>query len=164
MAESSIYVQIGARLREFRIKSGYKTSASFAEKLGINQPTYSNHENGNRGISIEVIMEYAQHLNVSWQYLVTGEANCNVHEDSLENKNGKNYILYEDLFEKSVIAVDEVFSEKDIKASAAKKADLAHYIYTMTYKRFLENSRLSLKDIKMCVETIVEFGMEFKKG
>ena len=70
---SELYIQIGARLREARIRAGYTTSADFANKMQINKPTYSNHENGNKAISIETIVEYAQHLNVSWQYLVTGE-------------------------------------------------------------------------------------------
>ena len=152
---SEIYIQIGARLREARKRVGYATSAEFADKLKINKPTYSNHENGNKTISVETIMEYAKYLNVSWQYLVTGE----IINSDIQNKHtiNDNYILYEDLFAKVLIAVEELFIEQSIRMDLERKAELICAIYTSIYDRSNENSRFSIKDIKMCASALIKF-------
>jgi len=152
---SEIYIQIGARLREARIRAGYSASADFANKLKINKPTYSNHENGNKAISIETIMEYAKYLNVSWQYLVTGE----IMNNDIQKKNiiDGNYILYEELFAKVLISIEELFIEQNIKMSGERKAELIYAIYTSIYDRNNENSRFSVKDIKMCANAMLKF-------
>ena len=150
MTESSnIYIQIGARLREARNKAGFKTSASFAEKLGINKPTYSNHENGNRAISIETLMQYAEYLKVSWEYLATG------FEYSDGQFNGNNCILSKDLFAKVLTSVEELLVEQNLKMSNFEKSNLIYAVYTSVYGRNNENSRFSVKDIKMCASGII---------
>jgi transcriptional regulator with XRE-family HTH domain len=152
---SELYIQIGARLREARIRAGYTTSADFANKMQINKPTYSNHENGNKAISIETIVEYAQHLNVSWQYLVTGE----VTNHDLQRKKiiNDNYILHEELFTKVLIAIEEFLIEQAIKMENIRKAELIYATYTSIYDRSNDNSRFSIKDIKMCINVALTF-------
>ena len=151
-----IYVQIGIRLKHSRIKAGYKTSASFADTLRINKPTYSNHENGNKAISLETIIEYAKHLDVSWQYLITGNIDEESGEiNSLDSTDG--VILDQELLSKILVAVDEVTTEKGIKMSFFKKADLIYSIYISVYDRYKENSRFSIKDAKMCVNAMIRY-------
>ena len=152
MVNSDIYIQIGARLREARSKAGYKTSASFADALGINKPTYSNHENGNRAMSIETIMQYAEHLKVSWEYLVTGDKTQNVQQQNTEN-----YILDKELFEKVLVSIEEIFVEQNLQMNNIEKANLVYAVYTSVHNRNNENSRFSIKDIKMCASGIIMY-------
>lgn len=152
---SEIYIQIGARLREARMRAGYIRGIDFAEKVGVNKPTYSNHENGNKSISIESLIEYARHLDVSWQYLATGNIVENNKQTQKHIKN--NYVLYEDLFAKVLISIEELFIEQNIKMDSERKAELIYAIYTSIYDRNNENSRFSVKDIKMCANAILKF-------
>jgi len=62
----------GERLRIARIARGYRTSKAFAAKHGIPQPTYSLHETGNRGMSVDVAKRYADLLDVSAEWLLFG--------------------------------------------------------------------------------------------
>ena len=151
MVNSDIYIQIGARLREARSKAGYKTAASFADALGINKPTYSNHENGNRAISIETIMQYAEYLKVSWEYLITGDKMGNTNQ---QNNNG---IINKDLLEKVLLSVEEIFVEQNLKMNVSEKANLISAVYASVYDRNNENSRFSIKDIKMCASSIIRY-------
>lgn len=64
--------EIAARLKQARIKAGYRTAREFCDKNDIKQPTYSNHENGKRGLKRPVAKHYAALLGVSDQWLLDG--------------------------------------------------------------------------------------------
>lgn len=62
------------RLKAARIKAGYKSATAFAEAAGIVEATYRHHENatGGRGIPSSKLALYAEKLNVSVEWLLTG--------------------------------------------------------------------------------------------
>lgn len=64
--------EIGNRLRAARIAAGFRTAKSFSDRLGIPQPTYSTQETGKRGLTRENLLLYADKLNVSLAWLMTG--------------------------------------------------------------------------------------------
>ncbi len=63
---------VGRRLKEARKAAGYKTAKEFAERNGIPQPTYAMHELGTRGLKQNRAIEYARLLNVTLEWLLTG--------------------------------------------------------------------------------------------
>ena len=65
--------EIATRLKEARIKAGHKSARSFAQRHNISYITYSQHENGKRGINSETLMSYAKHLSVSAAWLLSGD-------------------------------------------------------------------------------------------
>jgi len=61
------------RLKQSRIKAGFKTAASAAIYLGIPYGTYSGHENGSRGIRDDELKHYAKTFKVPLYWLAFGE-------------------------------------------------------------------------------------------
>lgn len=57
------------RLRIARTKAGYPDAATAADAMGVPQPTYFGHENGNRGLS-RAAARYAQFFGVSLDWLL----------------------------------------------------------------------------------------------
>lgn len=64
-------VEIGQRLKIARKGAGFKTARAAAESLGVPYPTYSQHENGTRGITREADL-YARRFKVSLDWLLRG--------------------------------------------------------------------------------------------
>ena len=61
------------RLKQSRIKAGFKTAASASAYLGIPYGTYSGHENGSRGIRDDELQQYAKTFKVSLYWLAFGD-------------------------------------------------------------------------------------------
>lgn len=57
------------RLKELRVMEK-KSQTEMAKKLGLTQGTYSNYENGTTDPTIEKLIEIADKLNISIDYLV----------------------------------------------------------------------------------------------
>lgn len=161
-----IYKRIGLRLKKTRISAGYKTAASFADTIDVNQPTYSNHENGNKAISIETIMFYAKHLGISWKRLIAGDNLDDDQEEKLErceNISDTKPLLDAELLCKILTAVNELIFEKRLSIKEKDMADILSEVYNSIYERSMENSRFNIKDIKMCAVGIIKLVLEKKK-
>ncbi len=65
-------IDIGLRLKAARKAAGFKTARAAAESLGVPYPTYSQHENGTRGIVREVDL-YTRRFKVSLDWLMRGK-------------------------------------------------------------------------------------------
>lgn len=65
--------EIGARLKKARLQAGFKTARAASESLGVPYSTYSQHENGTRGIVREADL-YARRFKVSLDWLLRGRA------------------------------------------------------------------------------------------
>lgn len=61
------------RLKASRIEAGYKTAKEFADEMGMPQPTYQQHESGKHEPSLEQFFAYADKLDKSRAWLITGE-------------------------------------------------------------------------------------------
>jgi DNA-binding XRE family transcriptional regulator len=68
-------LNIGARLKEARIKAGFSSARAFALVHNIKPRTYQNHESGQFEASITTIIKYSQLLNVSYMWLCNGMPN-----------------------------------------------------------------------------------------
>lgn len=86
--------EIARRLRDARIKAGYKTATDAAEALGIKYPTYAGHENGSRAIGNE-LTTYARRFHVSIDWLLTGKGKGPDDKDPKSNNREK---IFTDLF------------------------------------------------------------------
>jgi len=64
----------GMRLKHLRKKRGY-TQESFAKEIGISHRTYSGIESGAHSTSIETLVEIAQVLETSLDYIILGKEN-----------------------------------------------------------------------------------------
>jgi SOS-response transcriptional repressor LexA len=65
-------MQIHDRLLKARIRAGFASAAAAAESLGVNRFTYTQHENGTRGIKQVTAERYARRFGVSLSWLLTG--------------------------------------------------------------------------------------------
>lgn len=64
---------ISARLRMARAAAGYTSASEAVDRFGWNYATYSGHENGNRGVRLEVLQRYAAAFKVSTSWLLEGQ-------------------------------------------------------------------------------------------
>jgi len=64
-------IEIGQRLKAARKAAGFKTARAAAESLGVPYPTYTQHENGTRGIVREADL-YTRRFKVSLDWLMRG--------------------------------------------------------------------------------------------
>lgn len=64
---------ISDRLKQRRIERGLDSAKAAAEAMGVNVFTYTQHENGTRDMSVDVLARYAQFMRVSLDWLVFGK-------------------------------------------------------------------------------------------
>lgn len=62
-------MQPNERLRAAREARGFRSAAAFARANGLRLPGYSHHENGTRGMSLQVVQHYADLLDVDAAWL-----------------------------------------------------------------------------------------------
>lgn len=117
------------RLKTARIKAGYLTAKEFAEKSGIAQSTYANHESGNRGLKSEVIENYGKLLGIDSVFILTGRENyAHIDEEEKDRlqetlaSNIKNSSFYEVTYK----AIKNAMLEVDKKVSEKELGELAH--------------------------------------
>ena len=75
----------GKRIKNLREKKGY-TQESFAKEIGISHRTYSGIESGAHSTSIETLVEIAQVLETSLDYIILGIENTRFPFDISEEK------------------------------------------------------------------------------
>ena len=75
----------GMRLKDLRKKKDY-TQESFAKEIGISHRTYSGIESGAHSTSIETLVEIAQVLETSLDYIILGKENTDLAIDVPEEK------------------------------------------------------------------------------
>ena len=73
---------VGSRLRAARLAARFKTGGDAAAALGITPPTYYAHENGNRKVSSDRVVAYAQIFGVSVEWLLLGKGVAPAREPS----------------------------------------------------------------------------------
>lgn len=61
------------RLKEARLRAGYKTAKAGAERVAIPYPTYAGHENGSRAYEPDDASRYARAFNVRREWLLFGD-------------------------------------------------------------------------------------------
>lgn len=64
--------EIGKRIKDIRVKNNL-TQATFAESLSISRQVISKVENGNGGVSLDLLDEIVSKYNVSLDYLIYGK-------------------------------------------------------------------------------------------
>ena len=72
MSKTEMKIQIGERIAQLR-KAQKMTQQDLADKMGVMREAITYWENGNRAIKSEYITKLSEVLNVSCDYLLTGE-------------------------------------------------------------------------------------------
>lgn len=89
---STVNIEIGLRLKVARKAAGYKTALNFATKINMPKSTYSQHENGKRGLTAEQIIYYAEKLDIQPSWLLTGLGHpCPLGKNKVQRKNKIEY-------------------------------------------------------------------------
>jgi DNA-binding XRE family transcriptional regulator len=65
--------EMNQRLTTARKEAGFTTARAAAEALGVKEPTYIGHENGQRGFKRDSADHYARKFHVSLEWLLTGK-------------------------------------------------------------------------------------------
>jgi transcriptional regulator with XRE-family HTH domain len=69
---NKINFEIGLRLKIARLTAGYKTAKEFYTLQNISKSTYSQHEQGIRALTSDLIIKYAELLEINPAWLLTG--------------------------------------------------------------------------------------------
>src|SRR6478609_1215837 len=80
--------EVGQRLRAARVRAGFKTARAAAESLGIPYPTYTQHENGTRGLQREAEV-YVRRYKISLDWLLRGKGPGMIDLDELDTTTGQ---------------------------------------------------------------------------
>ncbi len=65
---------IGHRLREARIRAGFRSAAAAAQAFGWAVSFYCSHENGHRGVKLNTLERYARAFHVDRLWLLLGSS------------------------------------------------------------------------------------------
>lgn len=60
-------------MRQARQNAGFATAADAARAVGVSEVTYTHHENGSRGYTIDAATTYSRRFKVSLAWLLTGQ-------------------------------------------------------------------------------------------
>lgn len=66
-------MDLAERLKDARIKKGYRSAAAAARAMGVPSPTYSGHENGTTPPPRDKLAQYATAFGTTVDYLLTGK-------------------------------------------------------------------------------------------
>jgi len=125
--------KIAERLRSARIKSGYPSAKLFAKANNLPYVTYSQYETGKRRISSESILRFANLLNISPSWLLTGhtDSSSTINQENLYSSQQLNHTsinadFLADVFE----AVNQMICVSDSKLSDRDKIILTAELYS----------------------------------
>lgn len=91
MESQDLIKTIGGRLKAARLALTDKQSLEIAKTLCVAPSTYSQHENGKRAPSLEMLMKYSAYYKISPAWLLTGNANitepyCKTSEEKIRKQ------------------------------------------------------------------------------
>lgn len=84
MKETTLYIEMGERIRERRKQLGL-TQEQLAELIDVTPQMISTAENGSKGVRPENIIKLSSSLNVSCDYLLTGQSSSLDFDILIEN-------------------------------------------------------------------------------
>ncbi|MHA1540376.1 MAG: helix-turn-helix domain-containing protein [Alphaproteobacteria bacterium] len=139
------------RLKAARIEAGYKTAKEFADKNGIAQSTYANHESGNRKLRLKTATAYGKLLNVDPVYILTGRGRyyeaghaslASLSEDVRLSKPNNN-LFYERVYQE----IETLAAQENKDLSIKDLARLAHENCTeiLEYSDTLDQAEATLR-------------------
>lgn len=70
--------EIGLRVKEIREKKMHMTKVQFSNLIGMKNQYLGTVENGQRGLTVEKVLEICEKANVSCDYLLRGKDNFSV--------------------------------------------------------------------------------------
>lgn len=117
----TITKQIAKRLREARLKAGFKSLKDFTVLNSIPLSTYSQHETGKRAINAELILIYSELLDINPDWLLTGN-NQNLETTEMQAKELLKIIFLE---------TESLFYDNSIKLSYRELIDYCFDIYNV---------------------------------
>ena len=85
MDKKELYLAMGERLREYRIKKGW-SQEDMAKTLGMSLTYYGRIERGQSGISLEKLVLLNEKVGIDPTYLLTGEEQSAVRFDLVLDK------------------------------------------------------------------------------
>ncbi len=70
---TALQQQIAARLKQARLRAGFRTASDFIRHFGLKESVYNSHESGRRGIPLDTLRRYAGVLKTPYSWLILGE-------------------------------------------------------------------------------------------
>lgn len=112
----------GKRLKELRLKRGFDNAADAARAYGWPVTTYQAHENGSRGVKLDIARRYAKAYNSSAAYILTG-ANKS-HADGSPSVNAVTNVRLIAAVSAGTFRYDEGIDEGAILVPAVPRGDI----------------------------------------
>lgn len=95
-------VALCSRLKAARFAMGYETAKAFAESFDIRYTSHIQREKGTRPISLKIIYEYADWLNINPDWLLTGHGHpCPEHPEAEKKQKQIYAVLHHEATEKA---------------------------------------------------------------
>ena len=141
--------EIAKRLREARIIAGYKSAKAFSQEYCIPYITYSQHENGKRGINSATLLSYAKYLSVSAAWLLSGKDINDISSQPTHH-------------DKSIIDTDELLGiyEQALKISNLMKVAISPKICLQisiaVYNEMIQNQNSGYGIFKLISESLIQ--------
>ena len=148
---------IASRLKEARIKRGYRSARIFSQYNNLAESTYAQHESGKRKLNIDTLLQYSQILSVDPCWLLTGNPPFDAHapfinlselstETDLAQDKEYMEVNIQLLTKVLLLLVPSVVNRKVISAS-----ELTSIIYRI-YNDICENDKIhSQRDIEAAI-------------
>lgn len=127
------YKDQALRLRAARLTAGYQTSLAFCKQFRVPNSTYSQHESGKYALKDSVAKQYAEYLNVNFEWLKYGRGEAVDPQDS--TRSGKIIdALHEDDLVKSILERRSAICPIDESLLTALVTALHYYSDSRTQK------------------------------
>ena len=95
------------RLKEARLRAGYKTATSAIESCGWNNSTYRAHENGQNGFKTHDAKQYGDAYGVSPSWLLLGEDEKNHSSGNRKSPKAHKHDCGEHIFAAAILLKDD---------------------------------------------------------
>ena len=131
----------GKRLKELRLKRGFERAADAARAYGWPVTTYQAHENGSRGLKLDIARRYAKAFNSSAAYILTGANKTN--GDGSPTVNSLSNVPLVAAVSAGTFRYDEGIDEGAILVPAVPRGDIpAHSQYAVVVDGPSVNKRI----------------------
>ena len=131
----------GKRLKELRLKRGFERAADAARAYGWPVTTYQAHENGSRGLKLDIARRYAKAFNSSAAYILTGANKTN--GDGSPTVNSLSNVPLVAAVSAGTFRYDEGIDEGAILVPAVPRGDIpAHVQYAVVVDGPSVNKRI----------------------
>lgn len=150
--------EIADRLKQARIKAGYKTAKEFVEQHQLSASAYGHHENGTRGIRPDVVNKYSALLNINPGWLFSGQSFRDASAVSLSGANDiitidEGFALIQYIYKNIHATLNQIMSDKEFLIDRS-------FLLTATIYKQIIRTHATFDELMKAAESAVNVARE----